>query len=98
MLDIGGIISSVGNLGISAFNNEENQALKTYLAGKTLADQKEIQQQMLSFQNNTQRQAYAQSLLDKAKKSKYIPYYVAGGVLLLTIGITLFVVFSKKQV
>jgi len=98
MLDIGGIISGVGNLGISAFNNEENQALQSYIAGKTLADQKEIQQQMLSFQNNTQRQAYAQSLLDKAKKSKYIPYYVAGGVLLLTIGITLFVVFSKKQV
>jgi hypothetical protein len=92
------LIIGLGKVGIEAWNNQENQDLKAYLAGKTLADQKEIQQQMLTLQTQAQKQAYAQSLLDKAKKSKYIPYYIAGGVLLLTIGITLFVVFSKKNV
>jgi hypothetical protein len=92
------LILGLGKVGIEAWNNQENQDLKAYLAGKTLADQKEIQQQMLALQTQAQKQAYAQSLLDKAKKSKYIPYYIAGGVLLLTIGITLFVVFSKKNV
>jgi hypothetical protein len=92
------LILGLGKVGIEAWNNQENQDLKAYLAGKTLADQKEIQQQMLTLQTQAQKQAYAQSLLDKAKKSKYIPYYIAGGVLLLTIGITLFVVFSKKNV
>jgi hypothetical protein len=92
------LIIGLGKVGIDVWNNDENQALKAYLAGKTLADQKEIQQQMLALQTQAQKQAYAQSLLEKAKKSKYIPYYIAGGVLLLTIGITLFVVFSKKNV
>jgi hypothetical protein len=92
------LILGLGKVGMEMWNNQENQDLKAYLAGKTLADQKEIQQQMLALQTQAQKQAYAQSLLDKAKKSKYIPYYIAGGVLLLTIGITLFVVFSKKNV
>lgn len=92
------LILGLGKVGMEMWNNQENQDLKAYLAGKTLADQKEIQQQMLALQTQAQKQAYAQSLLEKAKKSKYIPYYIAGGVLLLTIGITLFVVFSKKNV
>ena len=92
------LIIGIGKIGIDAWNNEENQALQQYAAGLTLKQQKEMQEKMLSLQTDAQKKAYADSLLAKAKKSKYIPYYIAGGVLLLTIGITLFVVFRKKSV
>jgi hypothetical protein len=95
---IAGLVEGIGNMGVNIYNNEDNQNLKSYLAGKTLADQREIQQQMLSLQTQAQKQAYAQSMIDKARKTKYIPYYIAGGVLLVTIGIALFVVFRKKDV
>jgi hypothetical protein len=92
------LIISIGKIGIDTWNNEENQALKQYAQGLSLKQQKEMQEKMLSLQTDAQKKAYADSLLAKAKKSKYIPYYIAGGVLLLTIGITLFVVFRNKSV
>jgi hypothetical protein len=92
------LIIGIGKIGIDTWNNEENQALKQYAQGLSLKQQKEMQEKMLSLQTDAQKKAYADSLLAKAKKSKYIPYYIAGGVLLLTIGITLFVVFRNKSV
>lgn len=95
---ISDIIIGLGNVGISAWNNQENQALKQYMAGLSMQQQKDAQEKMLALQTDAQKKAYAESLLAKAKRAKYIPYYIAGGVLLLTIGITLFVVFRKKSV
>ena len=98
----GDVISAIGNLGINVYNNDENQALQQYTAGLSLKQQQEMQQKMLSLQTEAQKRAYTDSLVDKAKaeakRKKNIPYYIAGGVLLLTIGITLLVVFSKKDV
>ncbi len=91
-------LTAAGNIGLGIYNNADDQALKSYLAGKSLQDQKEIQQQMLALQTDAQKKAYTQSLIDKAKRQKNLPYWIAGGVLGVTLIIGLIVVFSKKNV
>lgn len=92
------LITGLGNVGIGAYNNEENQAMQQYIAGKTLLQQKEMQEKMLSLQTEAQKKAYLDSLLAQAKRQKNLPYWIAGGVLGVTIIIALVVVFSKKNV
>ena len=93
-----GAITGLGNVGMQWYNNEENQAINQYMAGKTVLQQKEMQEKMLSLQTEAQKKAYLDSLLAKAKKQKNLPYWIAGGVLGVTIIIALIVVFSKKDV
>jgi hypothetical protein len=95
-LPIGDIIVGLGNIGLNMYNNEDNQNLQKYLASKSLADQKEIQQQLVDAKTQAQKQVLAQQLLNDARKKKNMPYYVIGGILGVTFIVGLVVLFSKK--
>ena len=95
-LPIGDIIVGLGNIGLNMYNNEDNQNLQRYLATKSLADQKEIQQQLVDAKTQAQKQVLAQQLLNDARKKKNMPYYVIGGILGVTLILGVVVLFSKK--
>jgi hypothetical protein len=95
-LPIGDIIVGLGNIGLNMYNNEDNQNLQKYLATKSLADQKEIQQQLVDAKTQAQKQVLAQQLMNDARRKKNMPYYVVGGILGLTFVVGLIVLFSKK--
>lgn len=95
---IGEIIAGIANAGLSIYNNEDNQNLQKYLGTKSLADQKEIQQQLIDAKTQGQKQIIAQQLMNDARKKKNMPYYVIGGILGLTFIVGLIVLFSSKKV
>jgi len=94
----GELISGLANAGLQVYNNEDNQNLQKYLASKSLADQKEIQQQLVDAKTQAQKQVLAQQLMNDARKKKNMPYYVIGGILGLTFIVGLIVLFSSKKV
>jgi hypothetical protein len=94
----GELISGLANAGLQVYNNEDNQNLQKYLASKSLADQKEIQQQLVDAKTQAQKQVLAQQLMNDARKKKNMPYYVIGGILGLTLIVGLIVLFSSKKV
>jgi hypothetical protein len=89
-------IVGLANAGIAMYNNEDNQNLQKYLATKSLADQKEIQQQLVDAKTQAQKQVLAQQLMNDARRKKNMPYYVVGGILGVTFIVGLVVLFSKK--
>jgi hypothetical protein len=95
---LGELISGLANAGLQMYNNEDNQNLQRYLATKSLADQKEIQQQLVDAKTQAQKQVLAQQLMNDARKKKNMPYYVIGGILGLTFIVGLIVLFSSKKV
>jgi hypothetical protein len=95
---LGELISGLANAGLQVYNNEDNQNLQKYLASKSLADQKEIQQQLVDAKTQAQKQVLAQQLMNDARKKKNMPYYVIGGILGLTFIVGLIVLFSSKKV
>ena len=94
----GELISGLANAGLQVYNNEDNQNLQKYLASKSLADQKESQQQLVDAKTQAQKQVLAQQLMNDARKKKNMPYYVIGGILGLTFIVGLIVLFSSKKV
>ena len=94
---VGAIITGLSQTGVGLYDAKKRRELDEYLAKQNLATQKKIAEDFAKAKTEQDKIKFLQDLQRKQQRQKYLPYYIAGGILAVGVTIAVIMILRKKK-
>lgn len=96
-VSVGMVLTSLGSAGLNYVDQKKRRELDEYLAKQNLATQKKIAEDFAKAKTEQDKIKFLQDLQGKQQRQKYMPYYIAGGILAVGVTIAVIMILRKKK-
>jgi hypothetical protein len=91
------IITGIGNTAVGIYDSKKKRELDEFLAKQNAATQRRIAEDFAKAKTEQDKIRFIQELEKKQRRQKYMPYYIAGGILAVGVTIAVVLILRKKK-
>jgi hypothetical protein len=94
---VGAIITGLGNTTVGLYDAKKRREIDEFLAKQNAATQRRIAEDFAKAKTEQDKIRFIQELEKKQRRQKYMPYYIAGGILAVGVTIAVVLILRKKK-